>query len=435
MDEWAEDTFEALCDRMVPMAVPARRRMVLSDCFPEGTGIEDSLLLVESTSSRVSLDDCFSVGSSYSDEEDDSDADSRRPGELSAVIPTACRVSLFPSDAGDEFEDLRDHTPTNPETVSTDRRGSSFSLNSEDGSTESDISLATRDAVNVVLFAGRRDGPQHHAVFVPGTRRGSWTAEICEASDDSDDDNSVHEADVVPCRPKPNLTIQVPQSNSAYEADSFSLRDSDSGSKTIPTGYPHSPEANVNWWELDPDNLPFVEDDRIFESPPYYPLRFTADYSQACLTDFAHVWEDPKVEPVDQSLFADFDTDFDSHETDDPAKRKAVVLVDNTTQEETNARIVEGWRAMPHGSVWEYEEENMVIAHRLARMEFYIPQHDHFDVEDSEQQDETIHLPMVESLRGEYSRRVEADDALDDDSVQMGLAFRAQYRLFTGRTF
>jgi hypothetical protein len=37
MDDWTEDTVEALCDRMVPMATPARRRMVLSDCFPEGT--------------------------------------------------------------------------------------------------------------------------------------------------------------------------------------------------------------------------------------------------------------------------------------------------------------------------------------------------------------------------------------------------------------
>jgi hypothetical protein len=392
-------------------------------------------------SGQMNLEDYFSVGSFDSDKEDgsdgedNSDADGRQAGEPSAVVLTASRVSLFPSDAGDEFEVRRDHTPASPETASTDRHSSLFSLNSEDGSTESDISLATHEALNAALFAGRRDGPQHHAVLVRGTRRESWTADICDASDDSDDDKSVYEADVVSCRPKRNLTAQVSQSNSAYEADCLSLRDSDSGSKIIPIGYPHSPEVNVNWWELDPDNLPFVEDDEFDESPSYYPLRFTADYSQACLTHFAHFWEDPNVEPVDQSLFADFDTDFHIEQTDDPAKRKVVVLVNNTTSEEINALIVEGWRSMPHGSLREYEEENTDIAHRLARMEFYTPQQDHFDVEDSEQPEETVHLPMVESLRDEYSRRVEVDDALDDGSVEMALAFRAQYRLFTGRSF
>ncbi|KAF2028908.1 hypothetical protein EK21DRAFT_90270 [Setomelanomma holmii] len=83
-----------------------------------------------------------------------------------------------------------------------------------------------------------------------------------------------------------------------------------------------------------------------------------------------------------QSLFADFDTSFNHKEVDDPDKRKLIFLSNETDQEDWALRTVpcvETWLELdqiPDEGVWEHQDEDPGIMHRLLWMEFCLGEED-----------------------------------------------------------
>jgi hypothetical protein len=69
---------------------------------------------------------------------------------------------------------------------------------------------------------------------------------------------------------------------------------------------------------VDLDDIPMAKDSDWLEPYQQLPDLLFAVEDQASLSRFANLWNDPNAEPVDQTLFADFDADFnDSREVVD----------------------------------------------------------------------------------------------------------------------
>lgn len=68
---------------------------------------------------------------------------------------------------------------------------------------------------------------------------------------------------------------------------------------------------NASWNEGQSHPVLWYEDPNWGEDQVWSALLTTGE-DQACLARFAEYWDDPNEEPIDHSLFADFDGDFSS---------------------------------------------------------------------------------------------------------------------------
>jgi hypothetical protein len=134
------------------------------------------------------------------------------------------------------------------------------------------------------------------------------------------------------------------------------------------------------------DDVPMVEDpDWLDPFQDGSDLLFASE-DEACLARFAHLWEDPDAEPVDQGLFAGFDEDFtvDAHS---PGSVLDGAAVDTTP---SSSRPVSG---------------------RVSSSS------------------------TVEILRAVYFRKNEEEPESGEACLQRGKNFEAFYKLRTGRSF
>ncbi|KAH7066694.1 hypothetical protein BKA63DRAFT_522970 [Paraphoma chrysanthemicola] len=228
-----------------------RQRMVLSDCFPdmsvemEEQVADEANIAVVPIAGRVSREDRFSVGSFNVDNDAEAEeADGDSPATVPDVIFTRRRTSLFSLDSQDDGVVVAGQSGTVPGTtfmecrgsllplhyrhgiddqpncalpcggaVFASHRGSLFSLNSEDelaDLNDSETPPVTYEALHADAFTTRHNGPQRYAVHVENSRRQSWQAQICEASDASDDgdeyEEPAYEVEAIPHPPEPNPT-------------------------------------------------------------------------------------------------------------------------------------------------------------------------------------------------------------------------------------
>ncbi|KAH7080946.1 hypothetical protein FB567DRAFT_551724 [Paraphoma chrysanthemicola] len=366
--------------------MPARQQIVLSDSFlvenfdMDERVADEANIAVVPVAGQVDHEDCFSVGSFDDDNDADSaEANGNSPVNVPEVIFTERRTSLFSLDSQDDGDVVAGQPDTVPGAVPLARRGSLlllhfkdgideqtnrdvpsrgagfashrdslFSLNSEDEPADlddSEIPQVTYEALHAEAFTTLHDGPQQEAVHVVNIRRCSWQAEICEVYDGSDEEydyyEPTYELEAIPHPPEPNLTIQEPQQLNAVGT-------------TVPSQYPPqlSPastslassvvlrDRTVGQWETD-DRFRSLSDigTGALNSTYTSALLFTPDYDQACLTRFVHLWGDAWAEPIDQSLFAGFDASFSHDDKYNPAQRRNIVLVNQTAEAKSDARL------------------------------------------------------------------------------------------------
>jgi hypothetical protein len=327
----------------IQMARPAARRMVLSVCSsPEDPIATDS-----------------------------------RSGEIPMARPVSRRWALS-IDTDDEAGSPMAQPASQPTQATRKRTRSSCS----DESNSCAILQAdtSQDVIKV------RRGPRRVPAIVEATTRHSMTAELCNASDSEPE--TAGEA-----KPHMWLTgLAVPRIDSAYrhsehagEAFVESPQDMDfhHGLET--------PEFNDSRGLQAPD-LDSLDDVPMVEDPGWLDhfqdgsdLRFASE-NEACLARFAHLWEDPGAEPVDQGLFADFDGDF-TGTAHSPGNVLDGAAVDTTPSSSSPA------------------------SGRVSS------------------------LPTVESLRAAYFRKNEEEPESGEARLQRGTNFEAFYKLRTGRSF
>jgi hypothetical protein len=285
-DDWAEQTAQDVTNVDHSMEVSKNRSITFSD-------EEDaSIQMARPAIRRRAMSDCFSVGSD--DDDDDSDeCASTYAGSIAEI------TQIKRSDS------LTSYVSMVPALVTTNQE------------------LAAD------LYMGRREGPDRFPVIVEATTCKSMTAELCWAFDDdgettsSDDEKTIYsDSDddnwdpvvqrsipMLSTRTRPNLTIQVPNaySDSMFEAYRPELT-AEPARNASPDIMGH--HTQVQAYPIDLNHIPMFEDPGWLEPQQQYTALLLAGEDQACLARFAHLWDDPCVEAIDQSLFADFDDDF-----------------------------------------------------------------------------------------------------------------------------
>jgi hypothetical protein len=141
---------------------------------------------------------------------------------------------------------------------------------------------------------------QHDAVLVKATTRQSVAAELCWASDSDSESSSTLSSS--PRRD--SFSVYVHSSPSTQDDDAV-----DRQTNTLQRPVQEPTYVNI-------DDIPCVEASDVYQE---WSALMMCGEDQACLARFAHLWEDTNAEPVDQSLFADFDGDFtQGGSTDEP---------------------------------------------------------------------------------------------------------------------
>jgi hypothetical protein len=265
---------------------------------------------------RRAMSDCFSVGSEDDDDGSDNHSD---------------------ADAGSIME------------ITQIQRSESLTLTSN----KIPLVLSTRQELTADLYMGRREGPGQLPVIVQATTCKSMTAELCWVSDDGDDEVTSDVDNDTTCvddsettfigdeemnysdneeaiyngsdvddwdplvqgairamyrRTRRNLAIQVPTAytDSVYEASPESTMEPTHNASPDITSQDNQDYAENIYL----DSIPMFEDPGWLDTRQEWTALLLAGEDQACLARFAHLWDDPNAEPIDQSLFADFDGDF-----------------------------------------------------------------------------------------------------------------------------
>jgi hypothetical protein len=252
-DAFSEAPMEAASDNgSIPMVRPAGRRRIVSDC--SSVGEVESIPVVQLASPRRALSDCSS----------DSDSDSWDGSE-----------AAFESEWEDRERDLfsTSNSFRSKHLVTADRR------------------------LALTLYMGQREGPTRRPRVVEAATLESVAAELSWALESEDD----HEDEVVQSLRRDSLSVYA-AFQAAHEVDVDDHVNAGllcvNAIEQEPTGY------------VDLDDILCVEDTGWLEAFQEWSALLRAGNDQACLARFAHLWEDSYAEPIDHSLFADFDGDF-----------------------------------------------------------------------------------------------------------------------------
>jgi hypothetical protein len=144
-------------------------------------------------------------------------------------------------------------------------------------------------------------------VVRPASRRRTLSGCFSVGSDDDAEADTSISAEILQVDRTPSM--QVNGVVNAEESDDVAFLDS-----LVQEGYSGQKTA----YFVDLDDIPMVEVSNWLISYQQLPDLLFAGEDQASLSRFANLWNDPYAEPVDQTLFADFDADFyDSREVED----------------------------------------------------------------------------------------------------------------------
>jgi hypothetical protein len=324
-EEYYRETAEY---QSIPTVRPTSRQRPLSDCS-EDTGRDSTDLsaipMARQATERRPLSDCSS--SNDSDIAVDSDcegSDTDVDTQSTTPIPMARRATerrpisdcssasedtvYLELEGNDNYADSQSITSIPMARPAAQRRPLSDVSSASEATVESDW-----HAKQANLFSPENDfrckrlavsdkEAQHNTVLVEATTRQSVAAELCWTSDSEDSDSST----VLSSSPRrDSFSVYVYSSPSTQEGDAI---DHDANPLQRVIQEPTYTDLN---------DIPCVEASDVYQEWTALLMR---GEDQACLARFAHLWGDTNAEPVDQSLFTDFDGDFTQRSSTDEPK-------------------------------------------------------------------------------------------------------------------
>jgi hypothetical protein len=267
----------------IPTVRPASQRRPLSDCS-DGTWRDSTDLnavpMARQATERRPISDCSSASEDtvyFELDGNDTYVDSQSITSILIVKPAAQR------------RPLSDISSASEATVESDWYAKQANLFSPENDFRCKrLAVSDKEA-------------QHNTVLVEATTCQSVAAELCWASDSEDSDSST----VLSSSPRrDSFSVYVHSSPSTQEGDAID-HDANPLQRVI---------QEPTYTDL--KDIPCVEASDVYQEWTALLMR---GEDQACLARFAHLCEDTNAEPVDQSLFADFDGDFTQRSsTDDP---------------------------------------------------------------------------------------------------------------------